>query len=855
MALGATLKAASSRRGWKTGGKATAILTAATIGIMGSAALSTTTASADEAAPAPQGCSYGTGGPKADALCWIDFSAFGTVTAAELATADVSKPLTVSLGRYEITMTATVSKGAQGANGLDAHALPTWGGSVLGSTIADQPYFTGVSGRPAFYQRNDADNGVPQSDSERDTITLTGIKVLDTETKESVDSGYSLVVADAESTGTGEGFTWKTDSSWSKYQDVVPAGWSGPCTKVFTGIGTDTVDCSSTKNETTGGRGITMMSADAPTWVSSAFRNETSSDSRQGVAFALVFSTVNSVVEVKQGGESNGEFTVTATTDDTLIGSAKSNGNETESGLQQLLSTPEGTKVTYTVEKTGGTTPDTAYDIVWACTVNGTEVKPAPTGTTVDITVPANGTATCKATATAKPPVTDPKAETINPNQVATLTPETAPGKGAIEKVAFADGSTTKKVDGEGTWTIELVDGKVKSTFTPEKDYTGKVTQQPYTVTDEFGLKASSTLDVTINQPPKTGPDKVTVAQGETATLKPTATKGTGDITKATFDNGETTKKVDGQGTWDIKIEEGQPVATFTPDAGFTGPVTQQPYTVTDTNGLTASSTLDVIIKPLTGDDSAVINPNQTAELKPTTKPGSGDIEKVTFDNGETTKVVGGEGTWTIELVEGQPVAKFTPEKDYLGPVTSQKYTVTDTNALTADGNLSVRINVPPVAKPDAVTINKGETAHLKPATIPGTGPLTGVTFDNGATTKVVGGEGTWTIELVDGKVTAAFVPETGYTGPVTQQKYTVTDTNGLTATSTLDVTILKPAPTPSPKPTPTPTQNPTPTPKPANPGVPSTGADGPQSALAFAGTALLIGGALVTSRLASRQR
>ena len=717
MAFSARSEHTQRNRGATISRKGAAALTAAVLAMSGAVAFnSAAPARADDTV---KGCSYGTGGPAADALCWINIGAFGEVTAADLAKGPVSKPLTINLGDYTFTATATVSAGANGANGINAVKLPTWGGSVLGSNQVGQDYYVGTTGQPAFYQRDDAGNSVTHSDSERDTVTLSDIKVFDTKNNNApVTSGYSLVVADAESTDDGEGFIWKTDSSWETYQKVVPEGWQEPCGRTLTGVGASPVECVATENPPSGGRGIIMMSAEAPTWVSSAFRNQVDNSSRQGIAFALVFTTVNAKVQVNQDGGSNAAFTVKAKGPTGEIGETTTADKETQLGLQQLLSNPDGSTIDYSVSKTGGDTPETAYDIAWECFVNGAPFTPTITDGVASIKVPANGTGTCKATATAKAP--------------------------------------------------------------------------------------------------KANPDRVVVDQHQPATLTPVTEKGKGDLTKVTFDNGETTKKVDGQGTWDIKLDNGQPVATFTPEKGFTGPVTQQKYTVTDSNKLTATSTLDVIIKPITGDDTKTINPNQTAELAPVTVKGSGDITKAVFDNEETTKVVKGEGTWTIKVVDakvGKVQSTFTPEKDYFGKVTPQPYTITDTNSLTATGTLSVKINVPPVAKPDAVTINKGETAHLTPETIPGTGPLTKVTFDNGETTKVVKGEGTWTIELVDGKVKATFVPENGYTGPVTQQKYTVTDTNELTATSTLDVTILKPTP-----------PTPSPAPKPGKPGLPSTG-------------------------------
>ncbi len=840
------------------------------------------------------GCSYGQGGPKADALCWIDLSSFGDVSAADLANGSVTKSLEITVGRYVVTADAVISAGADGASGVNATALPTWGGAVLGSVIDGQNYYTGTSGKPALYQNED--RTIAKNNSIRDTVTLNNITVKDTKNgNAAVTSGYSFVMADAESTGTGEGFVWSSDKLLNEYQQVVPSNWSKPCTDIYSGLGTTKVTCTSAKNTTNGGRGITMVSADSPTTMTSSFNNAVSSNSREGVAFALVFSTAVPGVQVDQKSGSDAEFTTTSSTG----GSAKSSGDKVTSN-EPFLGGSTGTSTTYTVQKSGGNTSEAAYGITWSCTVDGSAVTPvlSADGKSATVTTPENGASSCVATATAKPPVTgnasttvepntsaelspvttpgagaidadavafdngqktktvpgegvwtielvngQPKAKftpetgftgkvteqsytvtdvyglsatgkldvtikpttgdaskTINPNETATLTPKTVPGSGEITAVVFDNGQQSKTVAGEGTWTIKLVDGQPKAIFTPDKDYTGKVTEQSYTVTDANGLSATGKLDVTINVPPTTGDASKTINPNTTAELSPETTKGTGDIKTVTFADGSTTKTVPGEGTWTIELVDGQPKATFTPEAGFTGKVTEQSYTVTDVNGLTATGKLDVTIKPTTGDASKTINPNTTAELTPKTIPGSGEITAVTFDNGQQSKTVAGEGTWTIELVDGQPKATFTPDKDYTGKVTPQSYTVTDANGLTASGKLDVTINVPPTTGDASKTINPNETATLTPKTIPGTGEITKVVFDNGQQSKTVPGEGTWTIKLVDGQPVATFTPDKDYSGKVTPQSYTVTDANGLTATGKLEVTIKVPVvPTPAP--------------------------------------------------------
>ncbi|WP_420845589.1 Ig-like domain-containing protein, partial [Mycetocola reblochoni] len=227
---------------------------------------------------------------------------------------------------------------------------------------------------------------------------------------------------------------------------------------------------------------------------------------------------------------------------------------------------------------------------------------------------------------------------------------------------------------------------------------------------------------------------------------------------------------------------------------------------------------------------------------------------------------------------DGQPVATFTPEKDYTGPVTSQSYTVTDANELTASGTLEVAITAPPAAEPASETINPNTTATLRPETTPGNSPLTSVTFDNGETSTTVPGEGVWSIELVDGEVVATFTPEKDYTGPVTEQSYTVTDENGLTATSTLNVDITTPVvpttppatdtpePTPSEPATPAPSSPSTTSSVPTTVATPGQGSDDTSSAAGLAstgaGTGVLLGalfaaaavlGGLLVRRRASR--
>jgi CshA-type fibril repeat protein len=105
------------------------------------------------------------------------------------------------------------------------------------------------------------------------------------------------------------------------------------------------------------------------------------------------------------------------------------------------------------------------------------------------------------------PPSASPDAVTIPVNTVAELKISPKAGNlGTIDSTqscffdAFMNQCLTNFfVPGQGRWELDRATNKV--TFTPEKDYTGGVTQLTYRIFDTFGQKAESTLDVTISKP------------------------------------------------------------------------------------------------------------------------------------------------------------------------------------------------------------------------------------------------------------------------------------------------------------------------------------------------------------------
>jgi CshA-type fibril repeat protein len=443
------------------------------------------------------------------------------------------------------------------------------------------------------------------------------------------------------------------------------------------------------------------------------------------------------------------------------------------------------------------------------------------------------------------------------PDGSATLTPTVTPGSSPITSAEFDNGQPTKDVLNEGTWniTVDPKTGQPTATFTPKDGFTGTPTPQKYTVADKNGL-TSDPGELTVTKPaplvpPTTGDASKTINPNTKAEFAPgdlNTVPGSGDITDVKFDDpaatdGGKTLVVPNEGTWTISLDsDGKPSAEFTPLRDYSGPVTEQSYTVTDSNDKTADGTLNVTINepPSAKDKSATTDPSTPVTLNPET--GFGTSKKFTGvafdDKGATTKDVPNEGTWTIKLDDkGQPEAVFTPVDGFTGKTTAVPYIVTDENGLTATANLDVTVNkplTPPTTGDKSATTNPETPVTLNPVTTPGSAPIKSVVFDNGQPKKVVPGQGTWTVELKDGQPVVVFTPEPGCKGSPDPQQYTVTDANGKTAKGTLKVTISKPAPAPT---------SPT-TPKaPAAPGkvkpAPAAPAEQPQSILASTGASV----------------
>ncbi len=505
---------------------------------------------------------------------------------------------------------------ARGPRTVMAHEFPTYSGAVLGNA-----YYKDTAGKPALWTTADRIANPDGSTSDWggwvDHIELTDISV----TKNGVPyQEYSLIMADAESTdATGpEALAFTSDKPIQPLFTAQPNGYSPACAGGLTGVGATQVICAG-GNDGSGSAGAAVMKATAPSRVAIDMR--VASNSREAVAFAVMFTQASGSVTVDNAsGNATGTYRMTVRQGDTTLGGATTDGSTKSAGVvpkQPIVAGSEGVVVSYSLSNGGGT-PDGAYAVQWVCTVNGAPVTPQLTadGRNASVRAEPNDAVNCDATLVSQGPKTGDASKTINPDQVAELSPSVTPGTGTVTSVAFDNGQTTKVVAGEGSWSISVVDGKPVAKFTPEAGYHGAVTPQVYTVTDSNGLSSNQgSLKVRINTPPVTGDASKTINPDQVANFDELNTvPGNSPIVEAVFDNGQATKVVPGEGTWKLVLDEsGKPTATFTPEAGYHGSVTSQAYTVTDQNGLSASGTLNVTIK---------VPANPTPAPTPSTEPG-----------------------------------------------------------------------------------------------------------------------------------------------------------------------------------------------------------------------------------------
>ena len=436
-----------------------------------------------------------------------------------------------------------------------------------------------------------------------------------------------------------------------------------------------------------------------------------------------------------------------------------------------------------------------------------------------------NGT---KASATYTPTVTPvtPTAEDVTSTdkqgQTQTGKPTFTPGNSNVPMdddvpATFEDGSTTKTIPGEGTYTV-APDGTV--TFVPEKSFTGTGTGVIVKRVDKNGTPVTAKYTPTVTPvTPTATPAESVAPQGVVQTGTVTFTEGdpVAPIDKDTItlldENGKPAASVDAKspdgkviGTFTVDKETG--VVTFTPtDKSYSGDVVPVKVQAKDANGTAVETTYTPKITPVvpTGEDvtsTDIQGKTQTGKPKFTEGNPSvpmDDDTPATFEDGSTTKTIPGEGTYTV-APDG--TVTFVPEKSFTGTGTGVTVKRVDKNGTPVTAKYTPTVTpVTPTAEPATSTDIQGKTQTGKPTFTPGNPDVpmdddTPATFEDGSTTKVIPGEGTYTV-APDGTVT--FVPEKSFTGTGTGVTVKRVDKNGTPVTAKYTPTVTPVTPTAEP--------------------------------------------------------
>ena len=443
---------------------------------------------------------------------------------------------------------------------------------------------------------------------------------------------------------------------------------------------------------------------------------------------------------------------------------------------------------------------------------------------------------------------------------------ETNPAKLVVDGQPVADTTIpAKDAQGQqvGTYTIEPATGKV--TFTPNPGFTGTPVPATVEAKNSNGTPATATYTPVVKEAVPSGNSQVSSGiQGAPQTATPVFTPGKNTVngqdvsvpfeatSKAklidpskTGEEAEVTRLVvENQGTYTI---DDNGVVTFTPLPTFKGEATEVSIVRKDKNGTPATAKYKptvVGVTPSATEATSTKVQGTTQEATVTFTPGKATIgseEKIVPMDPNAYKLLGGEngttpldtvpamsedgtkqvGTYTIKVVDGQPVVTFTPtDKTYAGklkPVTVQGKDTNGTEATTA---------YTPVITPIVPTSENGTSSGpqgveqtgrvtFNPGKEPGT-ENTPVEIDKSKMT-LLGTDGTTPVESLevskDGKVIGTYtlvkdpngVPtgevkftptDKSYVGEVPPATVQVQDANGTPAKGTYTPTLTKVTPT-----------------------------------------------------------
>lgn len=420
-----------------------------------------------------------------------------------------------------------------------------------------------------------------------------------------------------------------------------------------------------------------------------------------------------------------------------------------------------------------------------------------------------------------------------NPSTGATFSPSTLKicSSGQVPNSCSA---TSVVVTGVGTYSVNSTTGVIS--FAPAAGFTGTPTGIGYQVLDSSGVYVSSTYSPKVVSAPTASPNTSSDAYNTPQVIRPLTND---QLDSAAFWNTSTLKlckttetpnnctvtsslEIAGQGTYTINPNTGE--VTFTPLPTFTGTATAIKYQVSDSFGQTVNSTITPTVlsppRPTASPDTEQVIPGGTATFSPilgstglATKSSSVSPNLVSvclFTPNTTTcdadgvVTIAGEGTYTLNSVSG--VVTFVAQSSISdGVKTSITYQVTDLVGATASSTLTPIVPAAPTLTPNSATdgwdINQtvnvlandsaAQSASLIVSSVKLCAP-TDTRPNCTATSLQVAGQGTYTVNA-NGTIT--FDPLPTFSGSATAVYYSVTDTNGRTSATTLNLTVTPPPP------------------------------------------------------------
>jgi CshA-type fibril repeat protein len=346
---------------------------------------------------------------------------------------------------------------------------------------------------------------------------------------------------------------------------------------------------------------------------------------------------------------------------------------------------------------------------------------------------------------------------------------------------------STLPVANEGTYTVSS--GSI--VFTPVAAFTGTATPVNYEVKDGYSntpQTVGATLTVKVIPAPTTAPDTlsgnlqapitVDVTANDSPATGATLVKSSVKLcSSGTSTNcNQTSVAIAGKGTYSVSALG---VVTFTPETAYVGPVPALTYSITDSVGNVATSTVTATVTPTPPTITTPAFPNAAVGV---VMPA--DTQTVTLGNA----AIPATGAWVITVGTLPPGLSLNPDTGAITgtPTATGVYSftvqVTDGNGLTATKVETISVFVGPTitttptsyayyaGTPMSITdtVTAGTGAILPSAAWSATGLPAGVTINT--TTGVISG-----------------TPTTDGVYPVV---VTVTDTNNLSDTETITITV-----------------------------------------------------------------